>query len=73
MCLSAILWSGIQTVYYGCTIEDAKKIGFADEFIYEYLKENHKNNEILKLKSLLREDALEAFKIWDEDTDKVPY
>lgn len=73
MCLSAILWSGIKTVYYGCTVEDAKKIEFADEFIYEYLKENHDNQAILKLKSLLRENALEVFKIWDEDTNKVLY
>lgn len=73
MCLSAILWAGIKKVYYGCTVEDANKIGFADEFIYEYLKENSKSNHILDLKPLLRDDALQIFKMWDNQEDKVPY
>ena len=27
MCLSAIIWANIKTVYYGCTKEDAGSIG----------------------------------------------
>ena len=72
MCLSAILWAGIETVYYGCTVEDANKIGFADEFIYDYLK-GKQNTNILKLKPLLRENALDIFKMWDKQEDKIPY
>ena len=34
MCLSAIMWARIPTVYYGCTREDAGKIGFIDNYIY---------------------------------------
>ena len=36
MCLSAIIWSNIKTVYYGCTKKDAGEIGFRDDFIYKY-------------------------------------
>ena len=38
MCLSAIIWSNIKSVYYGNTKEDAEEIGFRDDFIYEYIK-----------------------------------
>ena len=31
MCLYAILWANIGTVYYGCTIEDNAEIGFQDQ------------------------------------------
>ena len=42
MCLSAIIWSNIKTVYYGCTKKDAGEIGFRDDIIYDYL--SGKNN-----------------------------
>lgn len=31
MCLGAILWANIDTVYYGCTIKDNEIIGFRDD------------------------------------------
>ena len=31
MCLYAILWANVDSVYYGCTIEDNADIGFRDE------------------------------------------
>ena len=38
MCLAAIYWARISKVYYGCTKEDAARIGFDDNAIYEYIK-----------------------------------
>lgn len=35
MCLGAILWSNISKVYYGCSIDDAEKIGFRDKKFFE--------------------------------------
>src|SRR5574344_917589 len=35
MCLSAIYWAGISEIFYGNTKDDAKKINFADSFIYD--------------------------------------
>lgn len=52
MCLSAIIWSNIKMVYYGNTKEDAEKIGFRDNLIYEYLEGQSKTTnkeDILKL------------------------
>ena len=59
MCLSAIIWSNIKEVYYGCTKEDAADIGFRDDLIYKHL-----NNEIklIDLKNIDREECLKLFK-----------
>lgn len=43
MCLSAIIWSNISTVYFACTKNDAANIGFRDDAIYEYLKGSNKS------------------------------
>ena len=56
MCLSAIIWSNIKKVYYVSTREDAKKIGFKDSDIYDYL--NNKNN-ILKKEQVYHEKCHE--------------
>lgn len=56
MCLSAIIWANIKTVYYGCTKEDAGKIGFRDDMIYEYLK--GENKELINLKQLDRDECV---------------
>ena len=60
MCLSAIIWSNIKEVYYGCTKEDAGEIGFRDDMIYDYLKGNH--TDLIHLKKMDREECLETFK-----------
>lgn len=65
MCLSAIIWSNIKTVYYGCTKKDADKIGFRDDMIYEYLKGN--NKELITLKEMDREECLKTFKKYQNE------
>jgi guanine deaminase len=37
MCLGAIYWSRLKSVYYACTNKDAAQIGFDDLFIYKQL------------------------------------
>lgn len=76
MCLSAIIWSNIKKVYYANTKEDAADIGFRDEFIYEYLEklsDDKQDKKVLNLKSMNREDALEVFKQYKENEDKIVY
>lgn len=72
MCLSAIYWARIDRIYYGCNKEDAKNIGFDDSFIYEQieLKPEFRN---IPSKQILHEEALSAFKMWDEKEDKTEY
>ena len=76
MCLSAIIWANIKKVYYGNTKEDAADIGFRDDFIYEYLEklsDDKMDKNVLNLKSMNREEALEVFKRYEEDKDKIQY
>lgn len=35
MCLGAIRWANIKTIYYGCNIDDTETIGFRDKQFYE--------------------------------------
>lgn len=59
MCLSAIIWSNIKTVYYGCTKKDAGKIGFRDDIIYDYL--SGKNNDLINLQEMDRNECIKTF------------
>lgn len=59
MCLSAIIWANIKKVYYGCNRKDAEKIGFRDNYIYEYL--NGKSTTVLDLENIDREECMEVF------------
>ena len=65
MCLSAIIWANIKTVYYGCTREDAGNIGFRDDAIYEYLE--GKNKDLIDLKQLDRDDCIALFEEYKKD------
>jgi guanine deaminase len=65
MCLSAIIWSNIKEVYYGCTKEDAGEIGFRDDIIYDYLKGN--NKDLINLIHLDREECLKTFKEYQKE------
>lgn len=76
MCLSAIIWSNIKTVYYGNTKEDAKEIGFRDDFIYEYisnLSKNVQNTNILELNSMDRDETIKEFEKFKNKKDKTIY
>ena len=72
MCLGAIYWAHLDKIYYGNDRKDAAAIGFDDDFIYQELDlkpaERQKPSEIL-----LREEALEAFRMWQEKEDKTEY
>ena len=69
MCLSAIIWSNIKEVYYGCTKEDAGKIGFRDDIIYDYLK--GKRKDLIKLEKMDREECIETFKKYSENNGVI--
>ena len=71
MCLSAIIWANIKEVYYANTAKDAANIGFKDEIIYEYIKENKKN--IINLHHINSKEALQIFKNFKKAEDKKIY
>ena len=72
MCMSAIYWSRINKVYYANTRDDAKKIDFDDSFIYSEFDKNINERKIPMIQ-MMRNEALEAFEIWNNKTDKIKY
>lgn len=72
MCLGAIYWAGISRIYYGNTRKDAAEIGFADDFIYEEM-DRQLDQRTVPLIPLLRDEALNSFKLWSEKADKTVY
>lgn len=76
MCLSAIIWANIKTIYYGNTKEDAADIGFRDDFIYNYiysLKDEDSNNNTLTTIPMDRDETIESFNKFKEKLDKIIY
>ena len=51
---------------------DAEKIGFSDQFIYNELQKPIDQRNIPTIQ-ILRDKALEAFKMWQEKEDKIEY
>ncbi len=72
MCLSALYWAGVERVCYGNTKSDAKDISFDDSFIYDQLDLDYEARSI-KCQHFMREEALAAFRKWEEKDDKVEY
>jgi len=72
MCLSAIYWARIPTVYYGNTRADAAAIGFDDDFIYQQVSLPPEERAI-KMTPLMREAAQATFHSWAQKSDKIRY
>ena len=72
MCLSAIIWANIKTIYYGNTKEDAANIGFRDDFIYDYIK-NDNNNDLLNIVQIDRDETIKTFNEFMNKDDKTIY
>ena len=72
MCLSAIYWSRIDRIYYANTRDDAKKIDFDDSLIYSELTKKIKERKI-PTTQLMRDEALQGFKLWKNTENKVKY
>ncbi len=70
MCLSAIIWANIKEVYYGAELKDTEKIGFRDDFIYNFIKNDNIGKE-LNLSRLDREECLKLFKEYKEKNKTI--
>ncbi len=66
MCMSAIIWANIKKVYFGCTPEDAEKIGFRDDFIYRFINDGCTDKGVMEIIPHEREACLELFKEYSE-------
>ena len=72
MCLSAIYWARIRSVFYGNTRKDAARINFDDDFIYREVALPI-GKRTLTMRRLLGKEARAAFKEWEKKADKIEY
>lgn len=72
MCLAAVYWAGIKTVYYCADSNDAERIGFSDKFIYDEFKvDNEKRSIVAKQIKIPAIDEL--FYEWENKQDRIQY
>ena len=72
MCLGAIYWAHLDELYFANNKKDAADIGFDDAFIYDELDLPYEKRK-LKTNQFMREEALQAFRKWDEFEGKTEY
>jgi guanine deaminase len=72
MCLGAIYWARLSRIYFGNADADASRIGFDDSLIYREIAQPHSQRKI-PMTQMMREEALTAFRAWENKRDKIEY
>ncbi|HTU33876.1 MAG TPA: nucleoside deaminase [Candidatus Acidoferrum sp.] len=72
MCLGAIYWARIERIYFAALASDASDAGFDDSLIYRELALPCIERKIPTI-SVMRANALEAFRLWKAKPDKIAY
>lgn len=57
MCLGAIIWANIKKVYVSGLPVDCKEIGFRDDYIYEFIRGNCTDKQVLDIQNIGRTPA----------------
>lgn len=70
MCMGAVLWARIPTVYYGAAETDAAEGGFDDARFHSFMKDP---NSVLDLRPLDLEKTRDLFRLWLEKSDRTMY
>ncbi|MGB8753594.1 MAG: nucleoside deaminase [Candidatus Sulfotelmatobacter sp.] len=72
MCLGAIYWARLSRVYFANADADASRVGFDDSLIYRELALPYSQRKIPMIQ-MMREEALAAFRAWQNKSNKVEY
>ncbi|MGA9392309.1 MAG: nucleoside deaminase [Candidatus Sulfotelmatobacter sp.] len=72
MCLGAIYWARLSRIYFANAAADASKIGFDDSLIYREIAQPHSQRKIPMIQTM-RNEAMAAFRAWENKPDKIEY
>jgi guanine deaminase len=72
MCMGAIYWARLSRVYYAGVAADAAQIGFDDSVIYGEISQPPSRRRIPMIQ-MMHEEALAAFRAWEEQPNKAAY
>lgn len=72
MCLGAIYWAHIKTIYYAGTRSDAAKAGFDDDFIYREINIDPEKRSVPAF-NFMPDEGAAVFKLWLDKEDRTNY
>jgi tRNA(Arg) A34 adenosine deaminase TadA len=72
MCLGAIYWARLSRIFFASGAADASRIGFDDSLIYREIAQPPMHRSI-PMVQMMREQALAAFRAWEEKPNKIVY
>ena len=72
MCLGAIYWARIRSVYYACVTSDAAGAGFSDVNIYDEIAKPISQRR-KRFTQLMRDESLECFRKWIATPNRINY
>jgi guanine deaminase len=72
MCLSAIYWARLDTLYFAASRHDAADAGFDDALLYDEVPKDWQKRS-LKTEQHLQEEAQRAFAVWKMKADRIDY
>jgi tRNA(Arg) A34 adenosine deaminase TadA len=72
MCLGAVYWARPARVFYGGSAADAAAAEFDDAFIFREFAKPPRQRRI-PMQQIMREEALEAFRVWRANPARTNY
>ena len=72
MCLSAIYWARLNSLWYAASREDAAGAGFDDSFLYQQIS-LEEGRRALPVHRLLAKEGTVPFEDWRAYESKIPY
>ncbi len=73
MCMSALHWARVDTVYYGATIEDAEVAGFNELSLPAADIVKMGRSKVILKDKMLRDACKQLFTSWLEDPNRIAY
>ncbi|HEX5328731.1 nucleoside deaminase [Sulfuricurvum sp.] len=70
MCMGAILWARIPTLYYSSSMDDAAKGGFDDQAFYALY---NKPQDAINITSIDSDEGKKLFSLWNDKEDRKLY
>lgn len=67
MCMAALHWARVDTVYYGATITDAADAGFNELFLPAQALVAQGGSDVELIADLLREECRQLFALWQQN------